>query len=126
MSTDQGCQDGTDPLDSVACPAYANAGCYTAAGWHQSIDLGDNDAEVVVIEEDYRGCSSFSPTTTTLGCDNFVVTGAQYNVCKDLCTTADCNNEKIERVPQCHQCNIKVDSMNNTIGIGDERYCIYY
>ncbi|CBY30505.1 unnamed protein product [Oikopleura dioica] len=93
----------------VDCPIYANAACFTAASWHTE---GLNE-----LEEDYKGCSTFSNRNTP--CYDWEFGTDKYQTCKQTCETDGCNAYTPERSISCYQCTTTVDSSNKTIGIGD-------
>lgn len=102
--------DVTGQIDTLSCPTYANAGCYSASTWHAE-DSGD-------IQEDYKGCSTFNfdePET----CSGFELNGAMYNTCKETCSDSSCNNGTHSAIGlSCYSCDVTFDSQNQTVGYG--------
>ena len=98
---------------NVACPAYLNAACFTAATWHFT-PAGEET------EEDFKGCSAFKLEEEEQGCSVLDVNGDAHTACKETCTENNCNNKTPIRRLSCYQCDVVVDSLNNTIGFGAE------
>lgn len=141
------CADAPDKLPgtaSVTCPTYADAGCYTGTNLHLAVD-----GSGAVLEEVYKGCSSFDISSITQwpeGTDDEgnnlpycyteegIIDGngnpLDLNTCKEFCTEPDCN--KYHASPEkpdepvdddafkCFSCRITKDHMGNTIGAGEE------
>jgi len=106
---------------------YADAGCYTASSVHFVDGLGREDV--------YRGCSTFDENATPAECSVHALPdfeGNIYNfgVCKEYCGgKRDCNGDP-HTTPDlpvdgiwsaCETCNVVVDQLNNTVGVGDIR-----
>ena len=126
------CADQPDLIDDIAtasCPTYANAGCYTGSNAHYS-----NVNDDVLVEEVFKGCSSFEPEfedgSSCNVYENMGVGGetVDVGVCKEFCVGENCNKEHVNpNVPprpgqgfSCYTCAITKDHMGNTVGFGDE------
>ena len=113
------------PNSAGSCPMYANTGCYTSS----SIHFIDGEQR----EDVNRGCSSFDRNAIHDNCTTIMLPdndGIIYNfaVCKDVCTgKTNCNSDPHNKPDfpldgvwsACQVCNVVVDQLNNTVGVGD-------
>ena len=141
------CADAPDKLPgtaSIKCPLFADAGCYTGTNVHLAVDDSGT-----VLEEVYKGCSSFDPSSISDWPNEIddegnlkpycyeeegIIDGngnpLDINTCKEFCTEPDCNkyhaspdtpDQPIEDDAfKCFTCRITKDHMGNTIGPGEE------
>ena len=99
-------------VPTMSCPKYMNAACFTASSWDFS--WGDSPTE-----EDYKGCSAFRLESEMCGKIGDITGGARRETCKDTCDEDKCNHITTEKRLSCYNCEVTVNSLNETLGMGD-------